>query len=105
LTFQTALNTTASELYTPFPNPANPHTTLSFALKDPYHVKLDLYNILGQKVRTLLNEERKSGLWHIQWDGCNETGLPLASGVYMARLTIRAGDTMLHMTKKLLLER
>ena len=65
-----------------YPNPFNPSTTIEFALPQDSHVQLDVYNILGQKVMTLLNEVRQTGYHSVRLDGTN-----LASGVYLYRLS------------------
>jgi hypothetical protein len=64
-----------------FPNPFNPSTTIKFALSEKSNVSLTIYNQLGQKMTTLLNEEREAGYYSFQW---NASGLP--SGVYLYEL-------------------
>ncbi|HWP82940.1 MAG TPA: T9SS type A sorting domain-containing protein [Bacteroidota bacterium] len=63
-----------------YPNPFNPTTTIRFALPVASRVKLEIYNILGQKITTLLDEERTAGIHPVQWRG------NVASGVYFYRL-------------------
>ena len=105
LSFQAELNLQDSKLLSPFPNPANPEATIAFALKEPSHVNLALYNILGQRVRTLLDEERKAGLWHVHWDSRDDTGMTLASGVYVIRLMVRAKGKTRYWSEKLILKK
>ncbi len=69
------------ELYHNFPNPFNPTTTIRFDLPEDNNVKIEVFNILGQKVRTLVNEFYKGGIHEVQF---NSRGL--ASGVYIYRL-------------------
>lgn len=69
-----------------FPNPFNPSTTLSFSLPSEMVCKLEIYNIRGQKVKTLLNESLQSGRHSIVWDGKNAHGRSVSSGVYFYRL-------------------
>lgn len=64
-----------------FPNPFNPSTTLSFSLPSEMVCKLEIYNIRGQKVKTLLNESLQSGRHSIVWDGKNAHGRSVSSGV------------------------
>jgi hypothetical protein len=73
-----------------FPNPFNPSTTLAYSLKDPGHVTLDIYNVLGQNVRTLVDEYLDAGTYTKIWDGCDNSGQPSASGMYFYR--IKSGD-------------
>lgn len=71
-----------------YPNPFNPITTIRFGLALRGHVELNIYNILGQKVRTMLNDEMERGEHVVQWDSKNDAARSVASGVYFYRLTI-----------------
>lgn len=82
-----------------YPNPFNPKTTIEFELTSPEKVSVSIYNILGQEVRRLVDEEKKAGNYSIEWDGKDDSGNSLASGTYFYRL--RAGDYI--STKKSLL--
>ncbi len=73
-----------------YPNPFNPTTTLQYALKENVDVKLAIYNVLGQLVRTLVNEQQIAGFKEVVWDGANDFGVKVASGIYIYRL--QAGD-------------
>lgn len=68
-----------------YPNPLNPHTTLSFALSQAARVKLGIYNTLGQRVAVLLDAVEEPGKHSIAWDGRDVEGTPLGTGVYFAR--------------------
>jgi hypothetical protein len=68
------------------PNPFNPSTTISFNLPVEDRVRLEIYNIAGQKVKILLDETRQAGSHSIVWDGRDESGNPAASGIYFYRL-------------------
>ncbi len=72
-----------------FPNPFNPVTTIKFALKEKGHVSLKIYDIAGRLVKTLVNEVRRAGYHEERWDGTNNRGANVASGVYFYRF--RAG--------------
>jgi len=86
-----------------YPNPFNPTVTISYALKgcssDIYKVELDVYNLLGKKVRTLVSCEQSGGRYRIIWDGKDEVGNTVPSGVYLYRL--KAGDFV--STKKMMM--
>ena len=73
------------QLYQNYPNPFNSVTTFSFMLSQPQHVKVTIYNLLGQKVQTLLDEIRPAGNNELFWDGTDRFGQPVASGVYFYR--------------------
>ncbi len=73
-----------------YPNPFNPNTIINYALPKTSHVKVEIFNILGQRVRTLVNEEEGPGYKSIKWDGKDQHGNQLGSGVYFCR--IEAGD-------------
>ena len=70
-----------------FPNPFNPSTTISFSLAEPGHAGLAVYNIAGQLVRELVNGNLSAGAHDVVWDGCDNTGVRVSSGVYFVRLT------------------
>jgi hypothetical protein len=74
------------ELAQNYPNPFNPTTEIQFTIPKKEHVKLTVYNILGAKVKTLINEEVTPGVNTVVWDGKNEAGRRVASGVYLYSL-------------------
>jgi hypothetical protein len=86
-------------LYQNYPNPFNNATTIEFSLPAHSAVTLEILNILGEHVRTLLDRTLPAGTFRIEWDGTNEQGQPAASGTYLYRLT--AATTVL--TNKLIL--
>lgn len=69
-----------------YPNPFNPETTISFAIQNPGHVSLDIYNLKGQKVKTLVNENKTSGRHDIVWNGKDENNSNVSSGVYFYKM-------------------
>jgi hypothetical protein len=81
------------------PNPFNPETQIAFDLPEAGHVTLVIYNLTGQVIRTLVAEERVAGRYTVTWNGKNEQGQAVASGVYVYRLTV--GDFTA--TKKMVL--
>jgi len=84
------------------PNPFNPATTLSFTLAEPTQLtELNIYNLKGQQLRTLLHSALPAGKHSVVWDGRDDSGKPVSSGVYFVRLT--ANDRML--TRKILLSK
>jgi|GEM_PF-5012154 len=73
-----------------YPNPFNPETTIPFVLSGNrrFRVRVEIYNILGQRVRSLLNTVLPGGEHSVRWDGRNDGGNPVASGVYIYRLRV-----------------
>lgn len=69
-----------------YPNPFNPETTISFTLKNPGHVTLDIFNLKGQKVKTLINEYKVSGRHDIVWNGTDQNNSNVASGIYFYKM-------------------
>ncbi|MFQ6609652.1 MAG: C25 family cysteine peptidase [Fidelibacterota bacterium] len=88
-----------------YPNPFNPVTTLSYALPTDSHTQLVIYDLRGRVVRTLVNREETAGQKTIRWDGRNNQGIPVASGVYLYSLTANAlnSDTRFTAHRKLVL--
>ncbi len=70
-----------------YPNPFNPETKIKFSLERKENVNLSVFNILGQHVRTLVDGEREAGPQEITWDGTDEAGKQVASGIYFYRLS------------------
>lgn len=77
-------------LYQNYPNPFNPTTTVKFDLPKDGFVKIFIYNVLGQRVRTLVNETMSAGVKRIVWDGRNDSGIMVTSGLYIYQ--INAGN-------------
>jgi hypothetical protein len=73
-------------LYSNYPNPFNPMTVMSFSLPQASDVRFVIYNVLGQRVTTLIDDYLEAGTHSIDWDSRNSTGGPLASGIYLYRL-------------------
>ena len=78
-------------LMSSYPNPFNPVTTISFDLYANSNVDLSIYNMMGQKVTTLVNEFKEVGSYDVDWNGVDNTGASLASGIYMVKLTTPQG--------------
>ena len=85
-----------------YPNPFNSSTVIRFALPQAENVELAVYNLAGQKVATLVEGVREAGVYTVRWDGRDESGRELASGVYLYRL--RAGQGQVETRKLLLLQ-
>ena len=70
-----------------FPNPFNSSTTISYQLPEPVYVTLEIFNCLGQKIRTLVNEFKTDGYYSVVWDSKDEYNHALPSGIYFYMLT------------------
>jgi fibronectin type 3 domain-containing protein len=86
-------------LFQNYPNPFNPNTLIEYALPQASLVKLVIYNILGQKVKVLVDEYQKPGYKRILWDGKNGQGQMVSSGIYFYQL--KAGEQVF--TKKMIM--
>ena len=83
-----------SALLQNYPNPFNPNTTIPIVVGagpegiDQVEVQLGIYNLLGQKMRTLLEGKRAAGSYQVEWDGRDEEGREVSSGLYLYRLQV-----------------
>lgn len=75
------------ELFQNYPNPFNPATEIKYQLPKVSGVELTIYNVLGEKVRILVQEKKDPGVHHVRWDGINDRGIPVRSGIYFYRLS------------------
>ena len=95
------INSLRNEL-TNFPNPFNPSTTISFSILNDSNVELSIYNIKGQKIKTLINNEFTKGDHSIIWNGDDDDNKPVSSGVYLYKLKVN--DKMEAVRKCILLK-
>jgi hypothetical protein len=77
-------------LYQNFPNPFNPETDIRYQIPESGNVQLVIYNVLGQKICTLVDGQREAGSYTVRWFGTDQSGRSLGSGIYFYRL--QAGD-------------
>ena len=88
-------------LYPTWPNPFNSSSNIRYALAQDGRVRLDIYDLIGQRIRSLVSEYQTAATYEIGWDGKMESGANAASGVYLVKLSV--GPKL--MTRKLLLLR
>jgi hypothetical protein len=73
-------------MYGNYPNPFNPSTTFRYSLSEQGEVSIRIYNMLGQVVKTVVNQVQTAGYHEVKWDGTNETGSKVSSGIYVYRM-------------------
>ncbi len=69
-----------------FPNPFNPSTTIAFSIAEPGRVRLGIYDVAGRLVRTLVDERTSADHYIVEWDGYDNRGARVSSGVYFYRI-------------------
>lgn len=90
------------ELLQNYPNPFNPNTQIKYKVSESSEVTLKIFNLLGQEVITLVNKEQQPGAYTVQWDGKDNFGRPVASGVYVFQM--KAGNKFSVAKRMLLLK-
>jgi hypothetical protein len=70
-----------------YPNPFNPTTQIRYALPQESHVSLTVYNMLGEEVAQLVNAVQPEGYYEVRWDGRNNRGVAVSTGVYIYRIS------------------
>jgi hypothetical protein len=73
-------------LFNNYPNPFNPSTTIRYSLDKSSQVKMTIYNVLGQEIRTLNNSFQAIGEYSLVWDARDDKNSPVSSGMYLYRL-------------------
>ena len=91
---------TAFELKQNYPNPFNPTTTIGYSVPEASEVHVGIFNLLGQEVRSLSSGEHQPGVYSAMWDGLNQNGFRVESGIYIYRMSSSAGFSA---TKKLVM--
>jgi len=78
------------EMHQNYPNPFNSETIIQYQLPEAGNVEISIYNILGQRIRTLVNSSGSAGFYEIKWNGTNDAGETVSSGIYF--ITLKAGS-------------
>ncbi len=86
------LSVSSPQLFPNHPNPFNPVTRVAFELTQATDVTVMVYDAGGRAVRTLASDRREPGIHHVSWDGRDDAGRRLASGIYLCRLSSAAGE-------------
>ena len=80
------------------PNPFNPTTSIAFELGSAGHVRLEVFDLRGRRVRSLVSGEMAAGRHEVVWRGCDDNGRPVSSGIYFSRLTAGGSERIRKMT-------
>jgi hypothetical protein len=86
-----------------YPNPFNPNTTLAYQVaseNERSRIRIDVFNLFGQKVKTLVDDLRQPGDYSVEWDGKGEYGMEVPSGIYLCRL--ESGDDGMVLTHRMI---
>jgi len=76
-----------TKLFAAFPNPFNPATNLRYSMKEAGDVRIDVFNVKGQILKTYHNSHNQPGYYQVSWDGRDLNGRPVSTGVYFYRMT------------------
>jgi len=90
-------------LFANSPNPFNPSTTICYSLQTSADIRLNIYNLKGEKVRTLINQHQSAGTFEISWNGRNDNNVRVASGIYIYRMEINTGREIVSQSRQMLL--
>jgi hypothetical protein len=88
-------------LFQNYPNPFNSSTNIRYELTYAAYVQLKVYNILGQEIRTIVNEYQNAGSYLKRWDGLNNKGISVQSGVYIYKMVVNNNGNLYKEAKKL----
>ncbi len=92
---------TAFNVFQNYPNPFNPSTTISYAIPQQSNVLIKIYDMLGREVKTLVSEEQMPGVYNVLWNGDNNSGDNVATGIYLYRVV---ADNNVQVKKMILLK-
>ena len=87
------------KLHQNYPNPFNPTTQIRYELPFSEYISIDIYNVNGHKIKSLIKDSQQAGAGLVSWDATNDLGQPVSAGMYI--YSIQAGA--FRMTKKMIL--
>ena len=91
------------QLYQNYPNPFNPDTHISYQLKEPSEVRLEVFNIMGEKVRMLVSSKHSAGIYSVTWDSQDDYRTQVSSGIYLLRIEVQAQTSEFYKSRKMVL--
>ena len=86
------------ELINCYPNPFNPNVNIEFSVPDEAMISVDIYDVNGNKVKTLVNKNMNPGLISLDWDGVSDSGSSVSSGVYLIQIKMNQNIVMKKIT-------
>jgi hypothetical protein len=92
-------------LFANYPNPFNLSTNICYSLPTSADIRLNIYNLQGEKVRTLINQHQSAGTFEISWNGRNDNNVRVASGIYIYGMEINTGRETDSQSRQMLLFR
>jgi hypothetical protein len=92
-------------LFENYPNPFHSSTTICYSLPASADIRLNIYNLRGEKVRTLINQHQSAGNFEISWNGRNDNNVRVASGIYIYKIEINTGRETVSQSRQMLLHR
>ncbi|MBN1782642.1 DUF362 domain-containing protein [bacterium] len=93
----------AFTLYANYPNPFNPSTTIRCSLPVSADIRLNILNLKGENVRSLIDQHQSEGIFEIRWNGRDDNGCRVASGIYICRMEINTGRETIGQSRQMLL--
>ncbi|MDD4994329.1 MAG: lamin tail domain-containing protein [Paludibacter sp.] len=91
------------ELSQNYPNPVNQNTYIDYEIPENAFIELSIYNLVGQKISTLVHSNQFAGLNQTSWNGCDQNNNPVPNGIYFYRINVRIGNNQQTITRKMLL--
>ncbi len=102
---ETAMGIRSFSLSPNYPNPFNPETMIEYQLPVSARIRLEIYSLLGQRVRVLVDGRQAPGRYRIRWDGKDQHHAPVPAGVYLLRMQADSGKDVFRATRKMVLIR
>ena len=80
-----------------YPNPFNPETEIRYDIPEQTNVTIRIFNSMGRTIRTIVNKNQQAGSYIIRWDGKDEMGIPVSSGIYFYQMTTNQYNQIMKM--------
>ncbi len=90
-------------LFQNFPNPFNPTTSIQYSINGIANVRLEIFDILGREVTTLVEQEKSKGTYSVSWNAKNNAGNSVTNGIYFCKLTVKGNNLNRSVVKKMII--